>query len=183
MLEAQSKGVSNDHRLNCPNTRHFDPSVYFSRQSFLTKLEPFVDVYLIGFHYFLYTVSFSVRPPTWRLVRRPYGAIRPRDMQIEDGLAVGFVLGMKYQWARQRASKAAADSGEFFRVAANTSDHRVGEKIRGALLDEVRLLMGISYPHELPETRWLLQKKCEKLPRSSAIDNRLNHLPAVNVRF
>jgi hypothetical protein len=100
-------------------------------------------------------------------------------MQIEDGLAVGFVLGMKYQWARQRASKAAAD----FRVAANTSDHRVGEKIRGALLDEVRLLMGISYPHELPETRWLLQKKCEKLPRSSAIDNRLNHLPAVNVRF
>jgi hypothetical protein len=35
--------------------------------------------------------------------------------------------------------------------------------IRGASLDEVRLLMGISYPDELPETRWLLQKKCEQV--------------------
>jgi hypothetical protein len=67
------------------------------------------------------------------------------------------------------ASNAAADSGASFRVAANTSDHRVCGKIRGALLDEVRLLMGISYPHELPETRWLLQKKCKnhRIPKNS----------------
>jgi hypothetical protein len=46
------------------------------------------------------------------------------------------------------ASNAAADSGAFFRVAANTSDHRVRGKIRGDSLDEVRLLMEISYPDE-----------------------------------
>jgi hypothetical protein len=46
------------------------------------------------------------------------------------------------------ASNAAADSGASFRVAANTSDHRVCGKIRDASLDEVRLLMGISYPDE-----------------------------------
>jgi len=46
------------------------------------------------------------------------------------------------------ASNAAADSGAFFRVAANTSDHRVCGKIRCASQDEVRLLMEISYPDE-----------------------------------
>jgi hypothetical protein len=46
------------------------------------------------------------------------------------------------------ASNAADDSGAFFRVAANTSDQRVCGKIRCASLDEVRLLMEISYPDE-----------------------------------
>jgi len=44
--------------------------------------------------------------------------------------------------------------------------------------------MGISYPHELPETRWLLQKKCEKhFPSPARLIIAMNHLPAVNVRF
>jgi hypothetical protein len=55
------------------------------------------------------------------------------------------------------ASKAAADSGALFCVAASTSVHRVWGNNFGASLDDVRLLTGKSYPSELPETRRLLQ--------------------------
>ena len=49
------------------------------------------------------------------------------------------------------AANAAADSGAFLRVAANTSDQRVWGNTRGASLDEVWLLMekivsGENYP-------------------------------------
>ena len=74
------------------------------------------------------------------------------------------------------ASNAAADSGASFCVAASTSDQRVCGKIRGASLDEVRLLIGKEYPDELPETRCLLQTLCIKSHVDSVIQCRcLSH--------
>jgi hypothetical protein len=71
------------------------------------------------------------------------------------------------------ASKAAADSGAFFRVAANTCDHRVCGKIRGASLEEVRLLMEISYPDEnYRKSGGCYRRSAKKLPRSNTIRNR-----------
>jgi hypothetical protein len=60
------------------------------------------------------------------------------------------------------ASNAAADSGAFFRVAANTSDHRVCGNIRGASLDEIKLLMEIMYPMRITGNRVVVTEEVRK---------------------